>query len=232
MSNSRSFRQRPRPAYPARRICDPHILRAGFFFAPPRQSSTKSLSLQHVNRTQHRERSRIRKQDTSAGVGNLLRAGQDRRQPPYFHQGGAHARRFARPRTAARPPGTGQDDPCQHHRQRNARAAARHIGSRAGQAGRPGRTADQPQPRRRAFHRRDTPPEPDRRGVPLLGDGGLQDRHRTRQRPFGTFDPDRAGAFHADRRHDPQRAAHIAPARTLWHPVPSGILRRPTRVFS
>ena len=49
---------------------------------------------------------------------------------------------------------TGQDDPAKHHRQRNARAAARHIGSRAGQAGRPGRTADQPQPRRRAFHRR------------------------------------------------------------------------------
>ena len=68
------------------------------------------------------------------------------------------------------------------------------------------------EPGRRALHRRDPPSEPHRRGVSLLGHGGLQDRHRPRQGPLGPFDPDRVGALHAHRRHDPQRPAHLAPA--------------------
>ena len=103
----------------------------------------------------------------------------------------------------------------------------RHVGSRAGQAGRSGGTADEPQSGRRALHRRNPPAQSDRRGVPLLGHGGLQDRHRARQRPFGAFDPDRTGALHAHRRHHAQRPADLAPAGALRHPVPSGILRRP-----
>ena len=35
------------------------------------------------------------------------------------------------------PPGTGQNHACEHHRQRDGRPAARHVGPRAGQAGRP-----------------------------------------------------------------------------------------------
>ena len=44
-----------------------------------------------------------------------------------------------------------------------------------------------------------------RRGVPLLRDGRLQDRHRTGQGSFRTFDTDRTGSLYFDRRDDAQR---------------------------
>ena len=58
------------------------------------------------------------------------------------------------------------------------------ITSGARQTGRPGGTSDQPQPRRRTFHRRNTPVEPRSGGISVLSHGGLPHRHHDRQRPF------------------------------------------------
>ncbi len=60
--------------------------------------------------------------------------------------------------------------------------------------------------RRRPLHRRDPPPQPRRRGAPLLGDGRLRARHHHRQGPVGAERAPTAQAFHAGRRDDPYSA--------------------------
>ncbi len=67
---------------------------------------------------------------------------------------------------------------------------------------------------------------PDRRGVPVLRDGRLQDRYRTGQGALArTFDTDRTGSLYFDRCDDAQRPADLAAAGPVRHTVPPGILR-------
>lgn len=58
------------------------------------------------------------------------------------------------------PQGTGQDDAREHHQQRDGGFAEDDLGPGARQAGRSGRSADEPRQRRRAVHRRDSPAQP------------------------------------------------------------------------
>ena len=174
---------------------------------------------------EHRDLPRFREQDPPAGTQNVQRTGQDRRQPDGVHPGGADARRIARPRVAARASGTRQDDAREYHLQRNGGDPQDDLRAGARQARGSGRFADESQCRRRAFHRRNTPAQPDCRGVPVFGDGGLQDRHHAGQGAERPFDPDRVEPVHADRRYDSQRIADESVAGPVRDTVSPGILR-------
>ena len=90
-----------------------------------------------------------------------------------------------------------------------------HLGSADREGGRPGRDPDQARARRRVVYRRDPPPAPDDRGVPLPGDGGLQARHHHRYRGrTRAASSSRCRSFTLDRRDhargDVDRAAAFA----------------------
>ena len=133
--------------------------------------------------------------------------------------------RAARPRAAVRPAGPWQDDPRRHHRQRNGRLAARHERPGHLACGRSCGAADQPRPGRRAVHRRDPPPQRERGGGALPGDGGFRARHHHRQGAVRAQHPARPAALHARGRDDAHGHAHLAAARPLRHQGAAGALR-------
>ncbi len=167
------------------------------------------------------------KQNPPAGARNLRRAGEDRGEPPHLHPGRPHAGRLARPRIAPRPSGPGQDHAGQHHRQRDALAAQGHLGSRAGQAGRPGGAAHQPLAGRCALHRRDPPPP-----APSWRSTSTPRWRITRSTSCSTRAPRPArykSNWRPSRSSAPPRAAACSPSPlrgALRHLVPPGVLRR------
>jgi Holliday junction DNA helicase RuvB len=100
------------------------------------------------------------------------------------------------PLGAARPR---QDHPRLHPGKRARQKRPRHLRARRREGGRPCRAPHQPRGGGPPLHRRDPQDPEDRRGVPLLGDGGLPDRHHDRP---GAERPERAPVappVHADR---------------------------------
>ena len=117
------------------------------------------------------------------------------------------AGRGARSRAVVRPAGAGKDDAGLRDRERAGRAdpADGRPGDR--EAGRPRGDPHEPAGARGALHRRSPPDEPDDRGDPLSGDGGLRARHHDRAGPERALGEGAGAALHAHRRHDPDGPA-------------------------
>ena len=154
------------------------------------------------------------------------RPAQGQGEPRDLADGGAQAQRAARSRAALRPSRPRQDHAREHRRQRDGRQPAHDLRPGAGEAGRPRGHRHEPRGRRRAVHRRDPSPAADRRGSPLLGDGGLSRRRRDRTGSGRAHAEGRAAALHARRRDHARGPAHRAAARALRHRAPPRLLRR------
>ena len=82
-------------------------------------------------------------------------------------------------------------------------------------------------PARHPVRRRDPPPEPGGRGVPLSGARGLHARHPARPRAERPLAQDQPRALHAGGRHDALGPAVVAAARALRRHAAARLLRAP-----
>ena len=169
-------------------------------------------------------RARVRECLASAPVRGFQRTVEGGGKPESFRRGCQVQGRAPRPYFVARSSGIGEDHAEQHHSQRTGRGAARHVGSRIGQAGRSGGAAHESQSGRRALHRRNPPAQSRSGGVSLFRHGGLPDRHHDRQRPVGTQHTTRLESLHVGGCHYAQRSAYRSPPCPFRYQPASGVL--------
>src|SRR6266513_5366219 len=156
-----------------------------------------------------------RRRAEAVGAGRVRRPGEGQGVAPDRHRRRQAAPGTARSHPVLRAPGPRQDDARAAHGEGARRERAHHVGPGAGAPGRPGRPAHVAPAERHLVHRRSAPPAPGARGVPLPRHGGLPGGRAHRRRPARADHSHGARAVHADRRHDPLRAAHAAHARAL-----------------
>ncbi|CAA9324704.1 MAG: RuvB, partial [uncultured Gemmatimonadetes bacterium] len=167
-----------------------------------------------------------RAQPAPAAPGRVHRAGQGQGVAADRHRRGAQPPRAAGPHPVLRPARAGQDHARAADGPRAGRQHQDHRRPGARKAGGPGARADDAARGRHPVHRRDPPPAPHHRGVPVSRDGRLADRRASFRRAARADDLHAHRKVHADRRHHALRPAHAPHARPLRHRAAASLLSR------
>ena len=169
-------------------------------------------------------RQQLRSFPPSPRLQRVLRTGESERAPAADGGSRQAARRCAGPHPAERAAGAGQDHAGQHHRQRRRTQAAHHLRPPDREGGGLGGHPDQRGTRGHPLHRRDPPPAPRHRGVPLPRYGGFSAGHHHRPRPRRAVHSAEPTQVYPGGRHHASRDAHGTPALPLRVNQPAGLL--------